>query len=96
MPGRGGPIPEWRPRFSGKRVRQCRQLINQRGACHMEVQRARLALLLYRHSEMSSPEAARRLGQSPQWVYQWRRCWVEDGFSLTERARRGRPRCTRR
>jgi len=58
----------------------------------MEVQRARLALLLYRHSEMSSPEAARRLGQSPQWVYQWRRRWVEDGFSLTERARRGRPR----
>jgi len=67
-------------------------LIKQRGACHMEVQRARLALLLYRHSEMSSPEAARRLGQSPQWVYQWRRRWVEDGFSLTERARRGRPR----
>jgi len=58
----------------------------------MEVQRARLALLLYRHSDMSSPEAARRLGQSSPWVYRWRRRWVEDGFSLTEQARGGRPR----
>jgi transposase len=41
---------------------------------------------------MTSPEAARRLGQSTSWVYKWRRRWVLEGFSLEDHPRPGRPR----
>jgi transposase len=63
-----------------------------RHAPHAWVQRARLALLLHRHPAISSPEAARCLGQSTSWVYQWRRRWVVDGFRLDDLPRSGRPR----
>jgi transposase len=63
-----------------------------RHAPHAWVQRARLALLLYRQPAISSPEAARQLGQSAAWVYEWRRRWVVDGFRLDDRPRSGRPR----
>lgn len=40
---------------------------------------------------MTSPEAARRLGQSTSWVYRWRRWWATVGFGLEDRPRSGRP-----
>ena len=59
---------------------------------HAVGQRARLALLLYQHPRMPSPEAARRLSQSAGWVYQWRRFWAASGFTLEDKLRPGRPR----
>jgi hypothetical protein len=59
---------------------------------HAVGQPARLALLLYRHPRMPSPEAARRLGESAGWVYQWRRFWAASGFTLEDTPRPGRPR----
>lgn len=64
----------------------------QRSAAHAVVQRARLALLLYRYPRIRSPDAARRVGQSAGWVYHWRRHWVTNGFTLEDRLRPGRPR----
>ncbi len=87
----GGQAPEWQPRFSGKQIRQARALAKQRRAPHGMVQRARLALLLRKHPRMSSSEAARRLGQSPSWVYRWRRLWTTTGFRLEDAPRCGRP-----
>jgi transposase len=48
-------------------------------------------LLLYEQPNLRSPEAARRLGQSTSWVCKWRRRWVEQGFSLGDARRPGRP-----
>ena|ERR1035437_3847218 len=61
----GGVPPEWQPRFSGRQVRKARLMAKQRTAAHSQVQRARLALLLYPRLSMPSAEAGRRLGQSP-------------------------------
>jgi hypothetical protein len=55
------------------------------------VQRARLALLLHEQPDLRSPAAARRIGQSTAWVCKWRRRWVEQGFSLQDASRPGRP-----
>jgi Homeodomain-like domain len=88
----GGDPPEWQPRFSGKQIREARAVARQHTGRHAEVQRARLALLLYRHPEMTSPEAARRVGQSASWVYKWRRRWVSEGFTLEDLPRPGRAR----
>ncbi len=89
---RGGGPPEWQPRFTGRQIREARALAREHNARHSHVQRARLALLLYRHPEMTSPEAARRLGQSSSWVYKWRRRWVLEGFTLEDLPRPGRVR----
>jgi len=53
------------------------------------VQRARLVLLLDEQPDLSSPEAARRLGQSPSWVRKWRRRWTLEGFGLSDGNRPG-------
>ena len=88
----GGPPPEWQPRFSGKQIRLARAVARQRSAAHAAVQRAQLALLLRRYPRIRSPEAARRLGQSVDWVYRWRRLWATSGFTLKDKPRAGRPR----
>ncbi|MGH9918054.1 MAG: IS630 family transposase [Nitrososphaerales archaeon] len=90
--GQGGVPPRWQPRISGRHVRQARLTARQRNAPHGQVQRARLALLLYRRPSMTSPEAARRLGQSAGWAYHWRRVWAAEGFRLDDVPRSGRPR----
>jgi transposase len=56
-----------------------------------QVRRARLVLLLYRRPSMTSPDAARQLGQSPAWVYRWRRVWATEGCRLDDLPRSGRP-----
>src|SRR5258708_34562284 len=90
--GQGRCPPEWQPRVSGKQIREARRVSKKLTGGHAVVQRARLALLLYRRPAMTSPEAARRLGQSTSWVYKWRRRWVLEGFSLEDHPRPGRPR----
>jgi transposase len=47
--------------------------------------------LLHEQPDLRSPEAARRLGQSLSWVCKWRRRWVEQGPSLQDAQRPGRP-----
>jgi hypothetical protein len=54
------------------------------------VQRARLVLLLDEQPDLSSPEAARQLGQSSSWVRKWRRRWAQEGFGLSDGKRPGR------
>src|ERR1700730_15229355 len=93
VPGwRGGRPPEWRPRFSGKQIREARKAALKLTGGHALVQRARLGLLLYRRPAMTSPDAARRLGQSPSWVYKWGRRWALEGVSFEGHPRPGRPR----
>jgi transposase len=87
----GGPPPMYQPRFTEAQLTEARRVVGQRKALHAERQRARLVLLLHGQPAISSPEAARRLGQSVSWVRNWRRRWTQEGFTLSEAKRSGRP-----
>lgn len=88
----GGPPPSYQPRFTEAEIAQAQSWACSQSLPHAEVQRARLLLLLHEQPDLRSPQAARRLGQSASWVCKWRRRWVEEGFSLQDTRRRGRPR----
>jgi len=87
----GGLPPKYQPSFSAAEVAEARAWARSQAVPHGEVQRARLALLLHEQPDLRSPEAARRLGQSASWVCKWRRRWAEQGFSLGDAPRPGRP-----
>jgi transposase len=86
----GGPPPTHQPRFNEAEIAQARAWASSLALPHGEVQRARLALLLHERPDLRSPEAARRLGQSTNWVRQWRRRWATEGFTLQDAPRAGR------
>jgi Homeodomain-like domain len=86
----GGPPPEYQPTFTDGEIEQARELAGRLRARHSLVQRARLAILLHEQPAISSPAAARRLGQSVSWVRKWRRRWATQGFSLQDAPRPGR------
>ena len=86
----GGPPPAYQPRFSEVEIAQARAWATSQALPHGEVQRARLALLLHEQPDLRSPEAARRLGQSTNWVREWRRRWATEGFRLQDALRAGR------
>jgi hypothetical protein len=88
----GGPPPKYQPDFSPAEIAQAQSWACSQALPHAQVRRARLALLLHEQPDLRSPEAARRLGQSTSWVCKWRRRWVEEGFSLGDAPRPGRPR----
>jgi transposase len=87
----GGPPPKYQPRFTEAEIAEARAWACSQALPYGEVQRARLVLLLHEQPDLRSPEAARLLGQSPAWVCKWRRRWVEEGFSLRDAPRPGRP-----
>jgi len=86
----GGPPPIYQPHFSEAEIAQARAWATSLALPHGEVQRARLVLLLHERPDLRSPEAARRLGQSTNWVRQWRRRWATEGFTLQDASRAGR------
>jgi transposase len=73
-------------------VEQARQVARQTHAPAVQVQRAKLAVLLAEHPTISSIGAARHLHLHVQTVYKWRKRWAQEGFSLEDRPRSGRPR----
>jgi len=86
----GGPPPIYQPRFSEVELAEARAWASSQALPHGEVQRARLALLLHERPDLRSPEAARRLGQSPSWVRHWRQRWATEGLTLQDAPRHGR------
>ena len=85
------PHPQYRPEFAPGEVATLERLVRRTSLAHRVVQRVKLALLLHREPEVGNREAARRLGQHPNWVCTWRKRWAEEGFSLADRPRSGRP-----
>lgn len=69
-----------------------RKVAAARSAPHREVVRARLTLLLTGQPSLSHAQAARACGLSRDTVYEWRRRWSEDGWTLQDAPRSGRPR----
>lgn len=86
------PKPHYQPHFTPAELEQARKVAAQHAAPFRQVQRARLALLLAEHPDLSHAEIGARCGLREQTVYKWRRRWATDGFSLTDAPRSGRPR----
>ena len=86
-----GPKPSYQPKFSEEELRLCRQLVRQRNAPHIQVQRARLALLLAEAPDTTTAQLARKLGAGTSFVLAWRKRWALGLFSLDDRPRSGRP-----
>ncbi|MEA2462162.1 MAG: Homeodomain-like domain [Actinomycetota bacterium] len=88
------PYPLYRPELAAADVELLEGLVRRTSLAHRVVQRAKLALLLHREPGIGNREAARRLGQHPNWVCTWRKRWAEEGFALAaleDRPRSGRP-----
>ena len=86
------PKPHYQPEFTPEQLAQARKVAAQPSAPQREAQRARLALLLAAHPELSHKEIGARCGLDDETVYKWRRRWTTHGFSLTDAPRSGRPR----
>lgn len=76
--------------FTAEEIEEAECTVHRGSARHALVQRARLVLLLHRQPALTSPAAARELGQSASWVCKWRRRWVTAAFSLEDASRPGR------
>jgi len=78
--------------FTPEQLAQARKVAAARSAPHREVQRAQLTLLLADTPTISHARAAQGCGLSPDTVYEWRRRWATEGWSLQDLPRSGRPR----
>ena len=87
-----GPLPKYKPTFSPRDVLQMRKVLRSGEATPLQRSRARLALAFSKDPGALSAMVARRLGLHPQTVRKWRKRWVVEGFSLTDKPRSGRPR----
>jgi transposase len=85
-----GPPPQYQSTFSEEHLAACRRVVQQHTAPQAQVARAKLALLLHEAPGLDNPTAGRRLGKHPNWVRDWRRTWVTEGFRLTDKPGRGR------
>ena len=85
-----GPKPNYCPTFTDDEIEQARQTVRKHSAPYNQVQRAKLALLLYEKPDLQNPVAGRLLGRHEHWVRCWRKRWYEEGFSLADKPRSGR------
>lgn len=84
--------PEYTPSFSEQDIIAAQEICRKRNAPYVQVQRASLALFLHEHPNSYSVEAARALRLHEQTVRKWRKRWAEQGFSIQDEPRSGRPR----
>jgi hypothetical protein len=85
------PKPIRRVSLTDEQLALAHKVAHQHTAPHRQVLRARLTLLLAEEPDVPHPEAARRVGLDYNTVYKWRRRWAEDGWSLDDAPRSGRP-----
>ena len=86
-----GPQPQYQPRFTQAQIDQAQKLIRQRNAPHTKVQRAKMVLALAEAPSLSHQKLADAAGVSHPTAQKWRKRWVEEGFSLDDHQRSGRP-----
>ncbi len=84
------PKPHYQPTFTSEQLAEARQVV----ACHSspqaQVRRARLALVLAEHPDLSHKEVGALCDLDDETVYKWRRRWTLHGWSLTDAPRSGR------
>ena len=86
------PITPHQIQLTPEQLAQARKVAAARSAPHREVVRAQLTLLLVEQPTISHAQAARRCGLDRHTVYEWRRRWAQEGWSLKDAPRSGRPR----
>ena len=86
-----GPPPQYQPHFSESELRQAGKIARKEHGSHAQARRALLAQELARDPGGSSREIGRRLGLHEQTVRKWRKRWAQEGFSLEDKPRPGRP-----
>lgn len=79
------------PTFTAEQLAEARRIAGQTSAPHRSVRRAKLTLLLAGEPEVSHRTAAASLGVSYGAVRKWRRRWSQQGWSLADAPRSGRP-----
>ena len=87
-----GPDPFYQPKFRPKELEEAREVLRYRSSPHGVATRARLALLLADDPKLQSPDAGHVLGVHENTVRNWRKRWVDEGFSLRDKPHTGRPR----
>lgn len=86
------PKPHYQPQFTPEQLAEAKKIAAQHSAPIGQVRRARLALVLAEHPDLSHAEVGARCGLDDETVYKWRRRWATHGWSLTDAPRSGRPR----
>lgn len=84
--------PEYHPTFTDDEISAAYELVRRRNAPHAKVVRAQVAILLFEDSELHSTDIARRVRIHAKTVRKWRKRWAQEGFSLDDKPRSGRPR----
>ena len=87
-----GPLPHYRPHFTAKEIAQAREVVRQYHGSHAKVQRAKMVLVLAEDPTISTPKLAKWVGVHPNTAFKWRKRWTQEGFTLADHPRRGRPR----
>ncbi len=86
------PKPRYQPSFTPEQLAEARRVIARHSSPQVQVQRARLTLVLAEHPELSHPAVGALCDLDTETVYKWRRRWATQGWSLTDAPRSGRPR----
>ena len=86
-----GPLPKYQPCFTKQEVDQAKKIIRQRNAPHTQVQRAKMVLALSEDASIAHQKLADSAGVSHPTAQKWRKRWFEEGFTLTDHPRSGRP-----
>jgi transposase len=86
------PKPHYQPQFTPEQLAEATKVAAQHSAPISHVRRARLALVLAEHPDLSHAEIGALCGLDDETVYKWRRRWATHGWSLTDAPRSGRPR----
>jgi len=85
------PKPLLIPEFTADQLALARRVAAQTSAPHRRVLRARLTVVLAAEPTLSHRDAAHRAGLALGTVRKWRRRWTQEGWSLDDAPRSGRP-----
>jgi transposase len=86
-----GPLPHYQPQFTAHEIAQAREVVRQYHGSHAKVQRAKMVLVLAEDPSIGTPKLARLAGVHPNTAFKWRKRWTQEGFTLEDHPRRGRP-----
>ena len=86
-----GPTPKYQPTFTTEQLAEAQHLAICYQVPYVQVQRAKTALALAEHPEISNPELGRQIAAHPNTVFKWRKDWTVHGFHLDDHLRSGRP-----
>ena len=86
------PKPHYQPTFTPEQLAEARQVLAKHSSPQSHVRRARLALVLAEHPELSHKEVGALCDLDDETVYKWRHRWATQGWSLHDAPRSGRPR----